>query len=549
MLHFLNRLRRAGDPDLNGPGPNGSAWQRSKTGSGDNRAAVGSPYGDSIRGPRCGVTAISDSSMRVLLSADRLTAHLAGRAPADRNEGAIRHLLAETISKSKVNQGLEHFRLSRAVELLLEGGELNNFLLAKGTPPQPGRDGRVEYLIDLDGPNAGRARDNGHIDFRDRGGLPLAKPGQALARLIEPIPGRPGTDVLGKPIKPPLPRRPRFLAGKNVVRRDNELVAEAEGRVVELARGKLAVLQVLDLEQIDYQSGHVEFPGLVRVRNRIAGGFHLTAEAAAVESLEPGAKVTVAESLTVAFGVMGAEVDAGGSVTAGLVRKSLIKSGENVRVGSEIVDSEISAQGAVEVVNAGGRIVNSKIKAGGRVEATDVITSSKGACEISLGLTERVGEADRSETEQAWETWRESAEKLILVKKRLEKLIKEDPGFDRADPPEPIRRLIQAYRRLKEEEGLAQMKATALESQGRTEESKGAVLRVTGRAGPGLTIKGRWSGLVLDREEKSITVRETSRRDPTSGRTTRLIAIYDLSGRKMLQDSPAPEPEKPDPAK
>lgn len=487
--------------------------------------------------------------MKVSLSADRMTAWLTGSAPPGWDEGAIRHFLAETIRKSKVSRGLEHFRLSRAVEMLLGDEELDKFLLAKGVPPQPGRDGRVEYLIDLGGPRVGQTRENGHVDFRDRGGLPLAKPDQVLARLIEPVMGRPGIDVLGKPVKPAAPRRPRFTAGKNVIRRDNEFVAAAEGRVVELAPGKLAVLQVLDLDRIDYESGHIEFTGLVRVKGRIAGGFHLRAEAAVVESLEPGAKVIVAESVEVAFGVMGAEVEASGSVTAGLIRKSRIKAGENVRVGSEIVDSEISAQGAVEVINAGGRIVNSKITAGGRVEATDVITSSKGACEICLGLTERVGEADREEVGRAWEAWRSAAEKLIKVKDRLEQLIKDNPQFDRADPPEPIRRLIQAYRRLKEEEGLAQMKATALESQGRTEESKGAVLRVTGRAGPGLSIKGRWSGLVLDREEKSFTARETARQDPTSGRRKRLIAIYDLSGRKMLRDSQPPDTEKPDPAK
>ncbi|HCY86468.1 MAG TPA: hypothetical protein DHV36_15135, partial [Desulfobacteraceae bacterium] len=89
-------------------------------------------------------------------------------------------------------------------------GEL---LVAQARMPVPGTDGCVTYHFPTRHEHPGTVREDGSIDFRDRGEVPYVESGALLAEKQAPKPGEMGVNVLGEEIYTEEPLDPAFVAG------------------------------------------------------------------------------------------------------------------------------------------------------------------------------------------------------------------------------------------------------------------------------------------------------------------------------------------------
>ncbi|MGB9885460.1 MAG: DUF342 domain-containing protein [Moorellales bacterium] len=195
-----------------------------------------------------------------------------------------------------------------AVRQALERGDGEPVVVARGTPPQPPVDARVEYLFlaKLE-------------EFEHRApGLRrvfAVEPGEILAVKKPGIPGSPGKDVFGRVLEPPPPRDAPLRAGNGTRLREDGLavVATAVGRPER--RGSLVtVVPVYVIAgDADPRGGPIKFKG---------------------------------------------DIVVGGDVLDGTV----IEAGGNVRVKGLVANSHLSAGGSITVE---GNVVGSKLKAGG----------------------------------------------------------------------------------------------------------------------------------------------------------------------------------------
>ncbi len=327
------------------------------------------------------------ANLKVSVSPDGKTAWLNGGPLRGLSEAEIRRLLAKRIKQAGVCHGLDREAVHQAIAALQRGELLTRRVIARATPPTPGRDGRVEPLVEMDYRIVGREYEDGHIDFRDRGDLPVVEEGQGVARLIPPQEGVPGSTVTGKAIKPPRPRPGRMFSGLNTRRVEDTLIALKSGHVVTMEPGRFSVMDVITLANVDYETGHIKHPGLVRVVGAIQPGFRVECAALMARTIESGAEVKAKETIMVYGGIMGARVEAGGNVQAYLARRAEIVSGGDVLVRTEVIDSVVRAEGRVEVTTAQGRIINSDVAAGLGVVAAQVSCSGKKSCRIALGPT------------------------------------------------------------------------------------------------------------------------------------------------------------------
>lgn len=202
-------------------------------------------------------------------------------------------------------------------------GPRTGVLLARGTPPEHGRDGRLEFLAITDA-TCVLAQDEGRVACSDRWPHFTVAPGDKVARLFPPTPGAPGVDVFGAHVaqRPGAPLRLTPGSGIRALDEDDGcvlFVASTPG-LVDVARDEVAIspLRIIDGD-VDLATGDISVPdGSACVRGSVRSGVTLTVRHhVLVEDAVENARVRCGGNLMVRGGiVMGrAGREAVGSVT------------------------------------------------------------------------------------------------------------------------------------------------------------------------------------------------------------------------------------------
>jgi uncharacterized protein (DUF342 family) len=154
------------------------------------------------------------------------------------------------------------------------------YTIAEGLPPLAGGDGEIELVFDSSNTPNLEADARGRVDFREINVIKSIQAGKVLAKRTNPRPGKNGINVYGDEI-PFLPGRElEWKLGSNVQLSNDgkEAIATITGRPVLDRTGILRVDEVVHLENVDFSTGNVDFPGTIIVEEKIADGFKLTTQ-------------------------------------------------------------------------------------------------------------------------------------------------------------------------------------------------------------------------------------------------------------------------------
>lgn len=204
--------------------------------------------------------------------------------PKDEHEQALEiEFLQELVKVSNENL-IETAVVKDIITGIKAGKACEGRRVAKGEPPVLGRDGKLVWLVRRFKPGATPNATKELADFYNLGLFENIEAGKEVARIYRPTGGTAGFDVLGKP----LPSRPGkafnarfdrtidFKPGEN--REDYQtLVATVSGYAHEEGE-KVSIRDVLDIQgNLDYEMGHIDFIGGVRVAGDVQKGFHIKA--------------------------------------------------------------------------------------------------------------------------------------------------------------------------------------------------------------------------------------------------------------------------------
>lgn len=279
----------------------------------------------------------------------------------------------------------------RLLELAGPEGAVLDGVLAEGTPPTAPEHGRLEWAGDFFSAGFMVDERTGALDYRRRKARTAVTEGEPLVRIIPPVPGQSGTDVLGDPV-PPEEARPARLSGGIGVRYDEASAtyyAAQTGRI-RCASDVVSVDDVFHIEgSVGLETGHVCHPGAVIVEEDILPGSEVRAGGdIEVHGMIEGATVESGGHVVVSGGIAGADegctIAAAGGVHARFILDAVIDAGEDVTVEKEIVHSTIRTRGAINV--EGGRIV------GGRLQALAGVVAGRIGTEVYVPTTIVAGE-------------------------------------------------------------------------------------------------------------------------------------------------------------
>ncbi|MCL4759406.1 MAG: DUF342 domain-containing protein [Rhodocyclaceae bacterium] len=318
-----------------------------------------------------------DAELEVTVSPDGLQVRLDIVAARGGHPVTWEQVLAE-LAELGVKEGI----LFDVIENAVHAGVAEGVLIAQGTPPQHGEDGRFESLVPEVRDRRPKMTETGHIDYRDLGGVAVVHAGDALMRRHPATAGTAGLSVRGEVIQAKPGKETMFapnLAGVTISPDDPDvLVAAISGQPVHVANGMI-VEPVYTVESVNMAIGNIEFDGSVKVRGDVCAGMTIKAtgdiEIGGVAepcNLEAGGNIVIQGG---AMGSLGRKdsgdfrLRCGGTLNAGYLQQVKAVAGDSILVDDVAMQCDLAAERHIRV---GGKKRGHII--GGRLQATYSIT-------------------------------------------------------------------------------------------------------------------------------------------------------------------------------
>ena len=354
----------------------------------------------------------ADGPFLVTISEDQMTASLSLAKPSPES------ITVEAVKEGLASHGICYGIVSdEEIENLLKRLDSSPLplIVAQGRKALEGQSSEITYYFDTDPLKIGTLKQDGVMDFRDRGEIPQVRKGELLAMKSSGSPGEPGMNILGAEIPCPKIKDVNLRCGKGVKKPEDGLKAHAllDGEPVLSADGKLSVFPKLQIPgDVDLKTGHVKFDGDIDVRGTIQNDFRVEGgRLSAGEILRTDVNIT--GDVNVAGGIIGATIHADGSVKARYIHEARIHALGDVVVEKEVIDSDITTSGGLFVKS--GKVFNSHISAKMGVAAGQIGSEGSKPCGLMVGVDEGAQEKTSILKNQmhATKTKQKKFEKLI----------------------------------------------------------------------------------------------------------------------------------------
>ncbi len=299
--------------------------------------------------------------------------------------------VAQALSDLDVIHGIDWDTIAVAVDKCnREQIELSTIRVATGEKPVAAR---PEQLVPeesvVPGPVYPRVMLDGTVDFREISPFRVVGAGQCIGRYIPAREGIDGMDIHGRTIPCSTEPVEHLEAGERTERVGDELRADVDG-CCSFADGTLSVNPVLYVEgDVDYHTGHIDFPGDVCLNGQVHDGFRVHASGSIYANTPLDASDIVAGAdLTAGYGLLGRSdtvVRIAGILRAKYVENCLIEAGSDVLVDRAIVRSHIYTGGKV-ATSQRGVILGGLIFAQNGVQTRQVGTATGPDISIHCGV-------------------------------------------------------------------------------------------------------------------------------------------------------------------
>ncbi|MGC8964917.1 MAG: FapA family protein [Brevinematia bacterium] len=263
--------------------------------------------------------------------------------------------------------------------------------IASWSPPEPGKDAKINYYVNVDKPTL--TLEGGAVDFHKVIKIENVVKGQVLASKEPPTKGKPGKTIKGR-IIPTTDGKDislNSIAGKNVeISSDGlELIAKEQGQVV-MKQGKIHIEPVLEIQtDVATETGDIDFVGNIIIRGSVRDTFKVKAGGNIdIWGTVEKAEVIADGDVIVRTGVQGKEqgkVIAGGNVFAKFIERANVIAGKDVIVSEYILHSNILSKSSVYCIG------NKASIAGGSVMAMNEIYAKKLGAESWVDTLLEVG--------------------------------------------------------------------------------------------------------------------------------------------------------------
>ncbi len=225
----------------------------------------------------------------------------------------------EQVRKMMAEAGVVHgIDLSEMLDFM-QNPDRRRVTLARGTPPEPGEDESLEIMFSQVNDFSPAVKEDGKVDFLEVKRTICVEEGVLLAVKRQGVPGRPGLDVCGNEVFPPVPRKISLKLGKGALLDESgtRVLAKRTGRPVVKSSGQVYFIDVEDVMihegDVNIRTGNLRFKGsLLVVRGNVEESMTVQATGLIIiDGLVTGAKVIANDNIRISGNCVNSSVSAG----------------------------------------------------------------------------------------------------------------------------------------------------------------------------------------------------------------------------------------------
>ena len=336
-----------------------------------------------------------NTQINITISEDRLKAWVTLTKPEEETGPVTAREILDTLRAAGVVHGINE----EAVHTLAAAPVYNRKEpVARATPPEKGRDAAFSWLFPRTSEGKPRVLPDGSVDYKQLDIIRNVREGEPVCTKTPPTGGTPGTDVLGGPLEASPGRDMPLPRGKNVVESPDglQLLARISGQV-DLVNNRVTVMDVFHIpENVDYNTGNIDFVGNISVGGDIRAGFSVRAAGNVfVKGNVDGGVIEAGGNVTIANGFNG---QTSGKITCGGFLRCKYLQNAHVDVGADLettscVNSIVHVGETARFVSSQSVLLASRVTAGKSVEALNIGSrNSTVANIIEVGASPRVAE-------------------------------------------------------------------------------------------------------------------------------------------------------------
>ncbi|MCJ8499121.1 FapA family protein [Desulfatitalea alkaliphila] len=260
------------------------------------------------------------------------------------------------------------------------------FVVAEGTPCEPGHPPDIQYHFDTDPMRIGTLLADGTMDWKNRGDIPQVVAGDLLAEKVGGAPGNPGTNVYGQTVPPPRVKDPPLKATKGAERSEDgrRILAKINGTPKLGLDGRIGVFAILPIDtDIGIETGHVDFDGHIDVNGGVESGYQVKGRSLSTREIQ-SAQIDIEENLFSQGGIYNSTVQVGGNLKASHIHNSTVEVAGDLVVERELFGCTIEVNGRCLIDS--GKIIASRISAKKGIQVKDVGTIAARPSELTVGV-------------------------------------------------------------------------------------------------------------------------------------------------------------------
>lgn len=263
--------------------------------------------------------------------------------------------LIELLAKHGAKESLNLEEIAKFCSKAAMGINQEDVIIATGTEPVPGEDGKLELTVSTGGDEIEFEEDEkGNVDLRNLQSFTNVEAGQKVGIIHPPGYGSVGVTVHGLPI-PPIKGQPlNLVIGEGIELSEDgaSAIATIGGRVVFDGRTLSVAEEFVVSGDVDLSVGNINFNGIVEIKGDILDDFNIRASkgikvtgAVGACRLESDGPVEIGSMAGLGVGLIRCR----GDLHAGYLNQVRVECWGNVEVTNEIRNCNIKATRAITV--------------------------------------------------------------------------------------------------------------------------------------------------------------------------------------------------------
>ncbi|MDO4187645.1 MAG: FapA family protein [Lachnospiraceae bacterium] len=333
---------------------------------------------------------------KVTVSEDSMSAKLFIEPPED----GIAYSVDE-LSGFLKNKGVYGGVIYSALEYMTQNNVYyDDYEVAKGTYPEEGSDGYYELFFDYNVEKKPAIRSDGSVDYQSMSEIQCVSIGEKVAHYHKAVPGKVGTDVRGRALKPKPSKELPALKGSGFKYNDDtgDYTASTEGKV-EYDGKSLKITNVYEHKgDVDLVTGKIDFRGDVVIKGNVLSGVVIrTSKSIIVEGSVEAATLIAGGDIILKKGMQGgqkARISCGGDVYANFMEFTRVDVKGKVEA-NIIMNCQINAGNDVIVSGRRGAIVGGSTYAVGNISSMFLGNAAGHKTIAAVGVSRELQDRDR----------------------------------------------------------------------------------------------------------------------------------------------------------